>query len=293
MLKPCVLSGTDLTITSRLPAQRAQRLARDLDMRFVLAHVMPSFSTVTAHALVPAGWTTNAGLPPRASGSRALATAAKMASDKLSTWVRSTRVDPDATRVGVGAPHSVLLAVAKANKARVIVTGVHRPGSKAEAFFLGTTTDRLLRQSSTPVLLARRSAQRSYRTALVAVDLGDSSVQVVRKARELFPDVRFQLLHAAPHLPKKDPMRKRELQRLRGALDDVAAGAGLAAGEFTSRVVEGEARKSVLREAAARDVDVIVVGTRGRKGLERFLLGSVAEYVLRAARSDVLAIPPS
>ena len=46
--------------------------------------------------------------------------------------------------------------------------------------------------------------------------------------------------------------------------------------------------------ATAREVsaDLIVVGTRGRTGITKFLLGNVAEEVLHVADRDVLAVPP-
>lgn len=45
--------------------------------------------------------------------------------------------------------------------------------------------------------------------------------------------------------------------------------------------------------AKAGKVDLIVVGTHGRSGLESWLLGSVAESVLSHAEVDVLAVPRS
>jgi nucleotide-binding universal stress UspA family protein len=54
-----------------------------------------------------------------------------------------------------------------------------------------------------------------------------------------------------------------------------------------TRVVEGEARAGILRLAEEWRADLIVAGSHGRKGLERFLLGSVAEYVARQARCSV------
>lgn len=43
----------------------------------------------------------------------------------------------------------------------------------------------------------------------------------------------------------------------------------------------------IVERARAADVDVIVIGTRGRTGLSRLLLGSVAERVVRRAHCDV------
>jgi nucleotide-binding universal stress UspA family protein len=59
------------------------------------------------------------------------------------------------------------------------------------------------------------------------------------------------------------------------------------------RVTEGEVRAGILDIAAEWRADLIVVGSHGRKGLERFLLGSVAEYVARHARCSVWIVRSS
>ena len=53
---------------------------------------------------------------------------------------------------------------------------------------------------------------------------------------------------------------------------------------------EGDVTDTVLGFAAAQQVDLIVMGTHGRHGLDRLLLGSVTEKVLRKARCPVLAV---
>jgi nucleotide-binding universal stress UspA family protein len=55
-------------------------------------------------------------------------------------------------------------------------------------------------------------------------------------------------------------------------------------------VQEGEVTDSVLSFAEAQMVDLIVMGTHGRKGFDRVTLGSVAEKVLRKARCPVLVV---
>lgn len=47
---------------------------------------------------------------------------------------------------------------------------------------------------------------------------------------------------------------------------------------------------SVLEEAAAWPADLIVIGTHGRRGLPRLVLGSDAEYILRSAPVPVLLV---
>ncbi len=70
----------------------------------------------------------------------------------------------------------------------------------------------------------------------------------------------------------------------------VASSAGVTADE---RLVEASGQRlaeAVLHEAAAFEADLIVVGTHGRRGLGRVLLGSGAEQIIRQANIPVLVI---
>jgi nucleotide-binding universal stress UspA family protein len=53
-----------------------------------------------------------------------------------------------------------------------------------------------------------------------------------------------------------------------------------------------EVAGSIVRRAASLPADLVVIGTHGRSGFERFMLGSVAEKVLRGAACPVLTVPP-
>jgi nucleotide-binding universal stress UspA family protein len=55
-------------------------------------------------------------------------------------------------------------------------------------------------------------------------------------------------------------------------------------------VQEGDVTETILALAGAREVDLIVMGTHGRRGLDHLLLGSITEKVLRKARCPVLAV---
>jgi nucleotide-binding universal stress UspA family protein len=55
-------------------------------------------------------------------------------------------------------------------------------------------------------------------------------------------------------------------------------------------LVEGEPHREIVRVATSRHADVIVMGTHGRTGLSRFLMGSVATRVLREAPCPVLTV---
>jgi nucleotide-binding universal stress UspA family protein len=59
---------------------------------------------------------------------------------------------------------------------------------------------------------------------------------------------------------------------------------------FERRLAQGDAAKVILRTIQELDADLVVLGTHGRTGLSRVLLGSVAEQVMRKAPCPVLTV---
>ncbi len=57
---------------------------------------------------------------------------------------------------------------------------------------------------------------------------------------------------------------------------------------YEHRLISGEPASAIVRLAKDEDVDMIVMGTHGRTGLSRMLMGSVAEAVVRRAECPVL-----
>jgi nucleotide-binding universal stress UspA family protein len=96
--------------------------------------------------------------------------------------------------------------------------------------------------------------------------------------------VRLMLLAVAP-LEESVPSLELYLRRLRTSLlvDEVAS---------ESRVEWGDPATEILRAGQAARFDLIAMATRGRKGLRRDLVGSVAETVLRQSEIPVLAFRP-
>ncbi len=60
--------------------------------------------------------------------------------------------------------------------------------------------------------------------------------------------------------------------------------------KFDSMIKEGIPAEDIAKAAREKAVDVIVMGTAGRSGLDKFLLGSVTEKVMRTAPCPVLVI---
>ncbi len=291
--KHSIVAGTDLSKPSRLAAQRAQRLATALDVPFVLVHTVDDFSTVGADAPINPAWGTHLGGRDTNAGRIALAASAKLAGGKLDSWIRGSGTQPDSRRVLVGAPHKSIVVVAKTESAKLIVAGVHRSSSKVASFFLGSTAERLLRTGGFPTLLVRRSADKDYGNVLIPVDFSDVGLRVLALVEEIAPEARYHVVHFARPMPEDDPLRMRRMGQLERTLRDLVKASRVPRARCALSVVESEPREGILKLAGKRGVDLVALGTRGRKGLERFLLGSVADYVLRGAPTDVLAVPPA
>ena len=63
--------------------------------------------------------------------------------------------------------------------------------------------------------------------------------------------------------------------------------------ETKAEVVVGYAAEEILEIAAKEEADLIVMGTHGRKGIDRILFGSLAERVVKNSHLPVLTIRPS
>ena len=74
------------------------------------------------------------------------------------------------------------------------------------------------------------------------------------------------------------------------AVEEVRERAEAAGVDAETHVVTGTAYRSILDYVDAESVDLVVMGTHGRRGIERFLLGSVTERVVRSSDVPVLTV---
>lgn len=75
-------------------------------------------------------------------------------------------------------------------------------------------------------------------------------------------------------------------------LDDLAARAEEAGIDAVTELRMGTPHEEILDYAEEHDADVVVMGTHGRTGLDRYLVGSVAERVVRLCDAPVLTVHP-
>ena len=96
------------------------------------------------------------------------------------------------------------------------------------------------------------------------------------------------------HLPPRlEPLAGIPMVRLHDEIDRVLAAARECGVATMSHVAEGGAAAHILDHAKRHHIDLIVMGTHGRSGLRRLVLGSVAEAVVRKAPCPVMTVRPS
>lgn len=141
-------------------------------------------------------------------------------------------------------------------------------------------------------------------SVVVAFDESKAGEAALAGALAVAPQAHWRVLHVVHVLGGPDPMRRieyayethqldleEERRRFEARVRAFAADHVVeAAPTLVTHVLVGPPAKAIMRQAAALDADVIVVGTRGRKGLGRVMLGSVAEEVLRGAACSVLVM---
>ncbi|MGE4053496.1 MAG: universal stress protein [Vicinamibacterales bacterium] len=89
---------------------------------------------------------------------------------------------------------------------------------------------------------------------------------------------------AAAHVEHSHELRRRQAQTM---LDDAVRRLQSAGFNASSYMVEGDPRQVILDAASAWPADLVILGSHGRSGLDRVLLGSVSDSVSRHARCSV------
>ena len=140
----------------------------------------------------------------------------------------------------------------------------------------------------------RLAASRPVRRILLATDLSGASSAAANQAISLARDLRAELLVVSVIDPStRQPGPKVARMDQRRAARELAAQAVVMLGRRSGvdvrfLVWEGEPGPAIVEAAAAERVDMVVVGTRGLGSVERIVLGSVSDHVVRHAPCPVL-----
>lgn len=180
------------------------------------------------------------------------------------------------------------------------------PVRNLRSFFLGQPVEALVRSARRPVLVARRSATRPYRSLLVAVNFSESSRALLDLSLSLGKEASVELIHAVStaHEGKlryaSVPARTVEAYRAQCRRDAQnrmhSFSDSFGCNRVTSTIAHGHPARQVLRQQQRSDSELIVVGKHPASAFTELMLGSVAGHVLGSpdagrTRADVLIVP--
>ena len=195
-------------------------------------------------------------------------------------------------------PHRAILAYAQEHDADLIAMGTHgRTG--IGRWVLGSVAEQTVRESPIPVLTVHEESglDADFDSVLVPTDGSDRAEAAATHAIRLASacDAALHVVHAVDVGMISEDTAGVALDALeeagRAAIDRVVE-RGEAAGlsSIEASVLTGRAYRAITDYAEEADVDCIVMGTHGRTGMDRFLVGSVTERVLRLSDVPVIAV---
>lgn len=291
ILVPC-----DFSDFSRRALDHAAALARWYDADITAFYALPLISTLDAL--------------PIAVGPVPVAPVSKDAvRDELRKFVAPVKergVRCDAVVDEGGAVEQILNHTAYL-PADLLVMGTHGR-SGFERWVLGSVTEKVLRKAPCPVLTVTKDAvpappegKPPFKRILCALDFSESSLRALEFAITLAQQdyaeiILLSVLEALPDFRLEaqgfDVARYRatlEADTIEQLRDAVPEGARDWCKPETI-VLHGKAHEEILRTAAAREADLVVMGVHGRKALDIMVFGSNTHHVIRGARCPVLTI---
>jgi nucleotide-binding universal stress UspA family protein len=296
-----VLIGTSATGASDLVVSNGLRAARACGAKVHLVH---AFQAPLAYAAdEPYGAPLYV---PEAIEARREARLRLLAAQAARMGIRG---DEEAGRtVMEGPPYLVVADTAAEIGADLVVVGAAEGWERLKKH-LGSTADRVVREASCPVLVTRGALAVPPRHVLFGVDLSPISGEALRQGLEivaamggasgagatatatalLVVEVESVVLDTAYEpavLARVHPAAREELARF--IVDHCPHQPWCVKPVLR---IGASAAAEVLALAEEQESDLVVVGTHGRRGLPRLLLGSVADRVLRNAAHSVLVVP--
>lgn len=204
------------------------------------------------------------------------------------------------TAIESGAAHEAIEEYVDRIDADLVSMGTHGR-SGLNRLLMGSVTERALRTLDVPVLAVPGAetvadfddivvptggspgSERAAEHACALANAYDATVHPIAVV-----DVQSLAAAGGAAIPEVidslEAQRENDVETVR----EIGADNGL---DVESKVIEGAPRKVILEYADEQDADLVTMGTHGREGTKRFILGSVTEGTIREGEFPVLATP--
>lgn len=292
-----ILCPTDFSEPSRRAFVTATSFARWFEADLTVLHVVPG---VPATALLLSGTPVPIPLQPNARQGYLEALGGMIGP------ARGAGVAAGA-ELREGDPVREILRLADSLPADLIVLGTHGY-SGFERLVLGSVTEKVLRKATCPVATIPHppgftpTEELRVATVLCPVDLSASTPLGLEMAATLAKKAEATLLvlHVLEHVPDEDPRALMHFNMpeyrsflevdARERLHETIPAAVRSSCRVEELIETGRAYREILRVAAERRADLIVMGIQGRTALDLMIFGSTAQHIVRQAACPVLTV---
>lgn len=298
MSNPRILVGIDFSAESELAARQAFDIAHRVGGELVLAHAdtvtdMPPFSRDMPEASLRALERYASFLKERFAQDRARLGEMRRRLAGAGVTVLEAAIE--------GYPDTGLATAAHELGAELTVVGTHgRTGLKW--FELGSVSQRVIRLCESDVLVARKEgvAAGGYRKVFVATDFSSSAARALERAMWLAaPDAEIDVVHFYHHHPSAGlhdavqatigaDVDQQVMEELRAAGQSFIGQRRGSGPTVRFYAVAEPAIPGIVHWLERQSYDLAALGSHGRRGFRRFVLGSVAEAVARRAPCSTL-----
>lgn len=212
-----------------------------------------------------------------------------------------------------GAPYKEIVRFASNEKASLIVLGKRGLGL-IDRMLIGSTTLRVLRESRIPVLAVKKRDEKSavnIRNILVPLNIDEKVDSAINYAIDLAERINanisamyvfklsiYDYSDYGIHSSVMEVLMKDSSNELEKRIEEIKLRRGIQKKKVNKLEISTEMTQrlnpsvAIADYASSKNIDLIVINTHGRKGVKRFILGSVTEKVIQESPCAVLTLKP-
>ena len=219
--------------------------------------------------------------------------------DETVKRIEAQGIEVDQPILQNGTAYEVIVKTGASINTNLILTGSGE--NRKEALFqLGTTTERIIQNSEKPVFVVKENVPLNVKTILCPVDFSDASKRALNNAIIMARRFNAKLiifsvceLQTTSWFSSKEELEKENSIRCEQHQEEFNTFTNpfnLKDLDYSIETARGIPADEILACIESKSIDLLVIGTAGRTGLNRLVMGSVTEKVIREVPCSFLTL---
>ncbi len=264
-----ILLATDFSTTSDYVVENAIVLAKIFQSKITLLHVLPDdINNEKAKELLDKGATNQLKI--------------------INSHINNQGVKTNNPIIEYGSYSEKVVKASENLNANLILIGAGEK-TKNDKFQLGTTAETIIRKSNKPVWVVKKDNPLNIKTILCPVDFSDESKRALKnasimarrlKSKLIVFSVYEKLIRTSVKLNWKDINELRKSDHSRD-LDKFLKDFNFTDLKWSKEIKGGDPALEILNAIERHSPELLIMGTTGKTGLSRMIMGSVTEKVIR------------